>query len=156
MKVKKTTRKRRQPSFKLRRILVPIDFSGISRHALRYAVPLALEYRAKITLLHAIVPPPYPTEMGVILLHDETATRTAQKELIRLSRKLIPTVARGEIVVCRGQPYSEITLTARRLKIDLIVLTTHGHTGLKRVLLGSTAERVLRHAHCPVLSVPER
>ena len=142
-------------SLKLRRILVPIDFSGFSRQALRYAVPLAVEFGAKITLLHVIVPAPYPTEMGVILLQEQDATKAARKELAKVGRKFVPGL-RGKIIVRIGQPFSEITRTARQLKTDLIVLTTHGHTGLKRVLLGSTAERVLRHAPCPVLSVPKK
>jgi nucleotide-binding universal stress UspA family protein len=59
-------------------------------------------------------------------------------------------------VVRLGHPYQEITDAARELKVDLIVISTHGYTGLKHVLLGSTAERIVRHAPCPVLTVREK
>ena len=62
----------------------------------------------------------------------------------------------AEALVRAGQPYYEITTAAKELDVDLIVITTHGRTGLKHALLGSTAERVVRHAPCPVLTVRER
>jgi nucleotide-binding universal stress UspA family protein len=154
MKRKVTQPKTDRLSLKLRHILVPMDFSGFPRQALRYAVPLAAEFGAKITLLHVIVPAPYPSEMGVMVIQQENLVKATRKELAELGRRLVPAKLRGKMVVRVGQPYSEITRAARQLKANLIVLTTHGHTGLKRVLLGSTAERVLRHASCPVLSVP--
>lgn len=137
----------------IRHILVPMDFSDFARQALRHAIPLATGFGAKITLLHVVELPVYPTEMGTVVVHQERTAGASRKELAALGEKLIPASLRGRVLVCMGRPYEEIARTARRLKADLIVLTTHGYTGLKHVLLGSTAERVVRHAPCPVLTV---
>ena len=67
-----------------------------------------------------------------------------------------PENVRGQALVRLGQPHREITEAAKELHVDLIVLATHGYTGLKHAFLGSTAERVVRHAPCPVLTVRER
>ncbi len=138
---------------RIRHILVPMDFSELARQALYHAIPLASGFGAKISLLHVVELPVYPTEMGTVVVHQERTLQASRKELAALGEQLIPASLRGRVLVCMGRPYEEIANTARRLKVDLIVLTTHGYTGLKHVLLGSTAERVVRHAPCPVLTV---
>jgi nucleotide-binding universal stress UspA family protein len=82
--------------------------------------------------------------------------KQAQAELERIARSLSKSTGVNVSAVVRdGTPFEEISHAARTLGADLIVVTTHGYTGLKHVWLGSTAERVVRHAHCPVLAVRE-
>jgi universal stress protein A len=138
---------------KLKRILVPIDFSKISQKALEYAVPLAKQFEAKITLLHAFEPPPYPM---VFPMCEGFPIEPLEKELNALAKKSIEPQFLKEVIVRVGAAFEVITNLARDCEADLIVITTHGHTGLKHVFLGSTAERVVRHAPCPVLVVRQR
>ncbi len=140
-------------SLSLRRILVPIDFSKNARQALHFAVPLAEQSSARITLLHVAEPVIYPTEMTIVVTDEQAIAAAARRQLVALGQKLVPPKLRGEMIVRRGQPYFEIAEVAREKKADLIVLTTHGYSGIKRILLGGTAERVVRHAPCPVLTV---
>jgi universal stress protein A len=144
-----------------RRILCPIDFSECSRVAMRRAVELASESRAAVTLLHVWQFPLYaftgemptiPADLIEELRLD--AGRTLEKwgeearalGADRLSTSLLEGVAWDQIIaVLRNDP-----------AYDLAVLGTHGRTGLKHVLLGSVAEKVVRHAPCPVLVVRER
>jgi universal stress protein A len=140
-------------SLSLRRILVPIDFSKNARRALRYAIPLAAQFGAHITLLHIVEPVVYPTDMAIVVTNEKNAINASRRHLAELGKKFVPKKLRGKTIVRGGQPYFEITEVARKTKADLIVLTTHGYTGIKRVLLGGTAERIVRHAPCPVLTV---
>jgi universal stress protein A len=140
-------------SFSLRRILVPIDFSKNARQALHYTIPLAAQFGARITLLHIVEPVVYPTEMAIVVTNEKIAVSASRRHLVELGQKLVPEKLRGKMIVSGGQPYFEIAEAAREMKADLIVLTTHGYTGIKRFLLGGTAERVVRHAPCPVLTV---
>ncbi len=142
----------------IKSIVVPVDFSATSRRGLAYAVRLAEQFGGKITIIHVIEPIAAPEFAAVALLIENDAGRKAAKakleELVRemkISSRLIE-----KTVVRFGSPFTEITAAARSLKADLIVLTTHGYTGLKHVLMGSTAERVVRHAPCPVLTVREK
>jgi len=144
--------------FHLKRILVPIDFSEDSKKALRYATAFARQFGAKIILLHVLVPIPvsseYPCGPVVMQQQDETA-RYLEDQLSTLGRKEAGDSVSEAVVRC-GAGFDEIARAAKELDIDLIVLSTHGYTGLKHILLGSTAERVVRHASCPVLIVRER
>jgi universal stress protein A len=140
---------------KIQRILVPIDFSGVANLALSYAIPLAKSLGAKIILLHVVEPIYTNTEPGFTFIPEPIAGQgKAENERLReLADKYIPADLCEKIVVRWGAPYNEITSAAKILKAGLIVVTTHGRTGLGHVLLGSTAERVVRHAPCPVLTV---
>jgi nucleotide-binding universal stress UspA family protein len=145
------------PPFRLKRILVPIDFSACSKKALRYAIPFAEQFKASLTLLYVVQVNYAVGELGAIdvsMLEGEMRQQAAQ----RLSglvedevRKRVPV----EAMVRTGRPVAEIVRAARELEADLIIVSTRGYTGLKHVLLGSTAENVLRHAPCPVLAVRE-
>jgi universal stress protein A len=139
----------------LRRILVPIDFSGASRQALKYAVPLAQEFGGVVHLVHVVEPIYLSGEVtpGYVGLDTSALAKTAQGHLEALAGEQLPPEVAGQTLVRTGVPYDEIGAVAKELEIDLIVLTTHGRTGLARALLGSTAERVVRHAPCPVLTV---
>ena len=146
--------------FRLRQILVPIDFSEESRKALRYAQPFAERFGAQIILVH-IVEPKIRPERSVITPSSQegrTASRMNEREqqLANLRHWEIGEGIKGDNIVQMGKPHSEIINLARARKVDLIVVATHGYTGLKRALLGSTTERVVRHAPCPVLVVREK
>lgn len=146
----------------LSRILVPIDFSGQSRQALDFAVPLAERYVGRVSLLHVVEPPVasawrmIPGGEHYLTMDVNNSVEAARKELADLATKRVPARVRGRTHVLQGNPYSEITAAARRLNVDLIVISTHGHNGLKRMLIGSVAERVVRHAPCAVLTVRRR
>lgn len=147
-------------SFK--RILVTTDFSQSGDHALGHALRLAADHGAEVLVYHVmetiIAPNPlyahyYPTE----LLNPEIQARAekdAQQALVdRLPKEgdlaAVPTTT----LVGHGIPADEIIRIAEERAVDLIVIATHGRTGLKHLFMGSTAERVIRHVHCPVLVV---
>ncbi len=137
----------------LKHALVPIDFSDHSLRALDVAHTLAAETTGTITLLHVVELLPGWEDAPLAIRPDRLA-KEAEAKLERLAaeRGLDPKlVARTAVRI--GIPWAEITRAADDLDRDLIVIATHGYTGWKHVLLGSTAERVVRHAKCPVLVV---
>jgi len=142
----------------LRRILVPTDFSKHSGHALGYAAALAEKFGAELFLLHVVhsLATFYPDPLAVaapIQERGEPSTAAAQAgfdQLVRDNRLDRLTVHRE---VHEGAPAEEIIRFAKEAKVDLIAMGTHGHTGLAHILLGSVAEKVVRHAACPVLTV---
>ena len=146
---------RRPRTLPWRRLLVPIDFSKTSLRALGVAVPLALDHEARLFLLSVIEPDAYATGMEnvVIAVPDETLAEDAKARLLKIAERFTPSSVKVTPLVARGRAYDVITRVAKEKDIDLIVLTTHGRTGMEHVLLGSTAERVVRHAHCPVFVV---
>jgi nucleotide-binding universal stress UspA family protein len=145
------------PAFKVKRLLVPVDFSDCSNKALQYALPFARQFGASLTLLYVIQPyVPVPETMAVDWDLISTRMREGgQAELDKLRQTLDPDI-KAETVLRIGSPEVEIVNAAKELNIDLIILSTHGRTGLGHVFLGSTTERVVRHAGCPVLVVRER
>ena len=141
---------------KIKKILVPIDFSAISKDALPWAVFLAAQFKAELVLLHVEEKFPIDYLLGRELMSHTMVPliKQAGADLERLAGALRKSNEQNISVVVRdGKPFQEICHAAETLGADLIVLTTHGHTGLKHVWLGSTAERVVRHAKCPVLVV---
>ncbi len=145
-------------SFSLRKILVPIDFSDCSRKALAYAVPLAKQFAARITLLN-VMPANYfvGSEFGPVdfpVPEGEWRENTS-RELDLLAQKTVGNAVPFAVSVRQGQPAYEIASCAKEIDADLIVLSTHGRTGLRHVLVGSVAENVVRYAPCPVLVVRE-
>jgi nucleotide-binding universal stress UspA family protein len=140
----------------LRNILVPIDFSEASEKALSYAVPLARQFHAKITLLYVCQERFCGTEFAYLPIEESAVNWTAIDQLNSLVRGKIAPELVGGTVVRHGLAFEQIAQAARDLNSDLIIINTHGYTGLKHVLVGSTAERVIRHAPCPVLVVRER
>jgi nucleotide-binding universal stress UspA family protein len=146
--------------FKLESILVPMDFSRDSEHALDYAIALAERVGAGIQLLHS-----YGAEMFSSIAYgpnhaprippdfENQVKRAASEKLSGYREKV---AARGidvDTQLSHLVPASAIVETAERLGSDLIVMGTHGLTGLKHLLLGSVAERTIRTAPCPVLTV---
>jgi universal stress protein A len=144
---------------RIQSILVPIDFSAPSKSALAYAVPLAEQLGAKITLINVVEPvatPDFATSFPLVM-ENSAILEESRHELERVVNKagISPKLIGQSLVRC-GRSYHEIADAAHTLKVDLIIMATHGYTGLKHALLGSTAERVVRHAPCPVLVVRDR
>lgn len=142
---------------KLKRILVPIDFSESSLKALRYAVPFAERFGATIYLVHIIETSFFIADVQniALALPQSKLVENAREKLFSLADREIAEIVPVSIQVRPGKPFDQIAATAKELDVDLIIIATHGYTGLKRVVLGSTAERVIRHAPCPVLTVRE-
>jgi nucleotide-binding universal stress UspA family protein len=137
---------------KLKSILVPIDFSKISQKALEYAVPIVKQFGARITLIHAIEPPPYSVDLTYVPMGEGFPIGPLKKELDALAKNTIGPEFLKEVLVRVGMAFEVITNAARDCKADLIVITTHGHTGLKHVFMGSTAERVAGRTRMPRLT----
>jgi nucleotide-binding universal stress UspA family protein len=139
---------------KLDRILVPTDFSDCAQQALTYATELAKRFEAELHLLHAVQPPvtvyahaaPLPEEV----MHPE---KPAQKELEEIEVPGAEQLGQVQRHIRTGAAFVEIVRFAKEQDVDLIVIGTHGRSGLTHVLLGSVAEKVVRKASCPVLTV---
>jgi len=156
-------KRRANPALKFRitiqRILVPIDFSIESLKALRYATDLATRFGAEVLALHVIE----PTYVGraarsfsaqpSVAAYQDAEWRIASADLELLAAELNEEGSRVETMVKRGVPAQVIVDTAKSTPAELIVMGTHGRTGLPHMLIGSVAERVVRLASCPVLTV---
>ncbi len=141
------------------KILVPIDFSNYSKNALRYAVSFAKQFNSKIYLVYVIEPVIYPSDfsMGQVSFpsSDVEITDRAKEELNTLIKTEIGDTIETDVIIKTGKPFVEINETAAEEDIDLIIIATHGHTGMEHLLFGSTAEKVVRKAPCPVLTLRE-
>lgn len=137
---------------RLHRILVPLDFSGKSRAALRHAVPLADKFGGKIVLIHVLTTGG-DDKKSASAASLSSRRGAALKRLRETALQFMPPEMLDETIVRTGKPSVEIVDAARSLRVDLIAITTQGSTGLKRLLMGSTADQVLRLAQCPVLTV---
>jgi nucleotide-binding universal stress UspA family protein len=143
---------------KIKSILVPMDFSAPSKKALAYAVPFAEQFGAKLTLLHVVEPVATPdfANSFPLVIEDDKMIAACKGRLERIIKEQAIDLALVENALVRyGRSFHEIADAARTLRSDLIIISTHGYTGLKRAVLGSTTERVVRHAPCPVLVVRE-
>lgn len=141
------------------KILVPIDFSNYSKNALRYAVNFAKSFNSKIFLVYVVEPVIYPSDfsMGQVTfpVADVEMGERAKNELDNLAKSEIGSEIEVETIIKTGKPFVEINEMAGELDIDLIIIATHGHTGMEHLLFGSTAEKVVRKAPCPVLTLRE-
>jgi len=149
-----------QENFK--RILVTTDFSEAGDHAIAHAFRMAADHGAEVLLLHVvetiIAPNPlyahyYPTDLLTPEVRARAEADARQALLERIPKTGALAAVPYRVVVSRGMPAEEIIRATQEQQADLVVISTHGRTGLKRFLLGSTAERVLRHVECPVLVV---
>src|SRR5262249_16249590 len=140
---------------RVRSILCPLDFSEHSHAALQYAAEVARRFEAHLTLLHVIEPVLYPVAYGLPPVwsgdYESVARESATKALHQLAASLSGLKPAQKVDV--GAASQRICELAKADGHDLIVLATHGYTGLKHVFMGSTAERVVRHAGCAVLVV---
>ena len=147
---------RTRTGFELKKILVPTDFSKCSQTALKYGVQLARDFGAELRLVHVINPHAYPFGDLYAALDPAELIRqmqdAAQKRMRSMASK---TKTRYSVRVIQGSPAIEICNTTNQ-DVDLVVISTHGRTGLGHILIGSVAEHVVRYAHCPVLIIPSR
>jgi nucleotide-binding universal stress UspA family protein len=141
----------------IRRILFPTDFSPHADYAWPFALTFAQTFAAELHLLHVVTPPPRLTETYVVDFDPEKVVEALSQEAQRALELLGQTAAarglsaRREVRV--GLDFREIIEYARAEGIDLVVMATHGRTGIAHVLVGSVAERVVRKSPCPVLTV---
>jgi nucleotide-binding universal stress UspA family protein len=138
------------------RILVPVDFSPPSDHAVRYAAALAGQVGASVELLHAVEEFNYAfSEVYVPNIPDmmQEMINTSSERLASMKSGMFPHGADVEFAVFVGQPAATIVEHAKAGRFDLIVMGTHGRTGLSHLFMGSVAERVVRLSPCPVLTV---
>lgn len=141
----------------INRILFPTDFSASAKKAQQYAVALSERFGSELHLIH-VVPPmiPYPDAASPYLLPMEDNQKQVELADQHLRRELEPawvTRHNPKFVTVSGFAVDEILKYANETNVDLIVVGTHGHTGLSRMLIGSVAEKIVRTASCPVLTV---
>jgi nucleotide-binding universal stress UspA family protein len=142
---------------RLNRLLVPVDLSITSLNTLRCAVRLSEQFGGSISAMHVVEPATFSNGLRELPLvpSDEECARSAAKRLGRWCRHTMGPGLRREIIVRMGNPESEITQAAQWLNADLIVMSTHGYTGLNHLLLHSVTERVVRDAPCLTLAIHE-
>ena len=153
-----TLRSPTSAAIQLKSILVPVDFSDPSNQALRYAARFAQHFGSEITLLHVvqrISVAPFP-EVPPYLAFAEEDFEIAEKALQTLAAQQTLKSSAIHTAVRTGLAAHEIVEAARDLDSDLIVIATHGYTGWKHLCIGSTTERVVRTAPCPVFVVREK
>lgn len=142
-----------------KKVMVPIDFSDYSRNALLYSVDFARHFNAELVLIYVVEPIIYPPDfsMGQVALPtiDQEMDTRAREELEQLTEEIIPKEIKTTIIVRAGKPFIEIIETAQDEDVDLVIISTHGRTGMEHILFGSTAEKVVRKSPCPVLTLRE-
>ena len=140
-----------------RHILAPTDFSEYSKQAVASALELAKKFGAKLTILHVIELPPYPVEGYVPPSLSATFMDDLERQATTDLAQLAPEAEAANVEVARviavGTPYRKIIDTAEAEQVDLIVMATAGRTGFSHLVMGSIAERVVRTASCPVLTI---
>lgn len=142
---------------RIRRVLFPTDFSEYAEHAWSYGLTFAKEFGAEVHLLHIVTPPPRLTEAYAVNFDPEGLVQALRAEATAALEKLAQ-AAKDHGLACHteirvGVDFREIITYATTQGIDLIVMATHGRTGLAHALLGSVTEKVVRKAPCPVLTV---
>ena len=142
---------------KPRTIVVPLDFSTLAEHALEAAKDYGREFGSKLVLVHAVEPIVQPVEYAIVP-SDMAEINLRQAAASRKRFEEVKSALQSEGLTCEvevkvGRPWQVIVETAKSVKADLIIIPTHGYGGIKHLLLGSTAERVVQHAECSVLVV---
>jgi len=160
MKTQETLPRASAAGIALKRILVPVDFSPLSKKALQYAIKLAREFNAAVNLFHVVEPEIPPAFDGFMIAPppiSQCATNGYANRLDSLAGSARTAgVSQVRSTVRTGLAAFEIVEAAKELDVDLIVIATHGYTGWKHFAIGSTAERVVRAAPCPVLVVRDK
>jgi len=143
----------------INKILVPVDFSDYSKSSLRYAVNFSKYFKAEMILIYVVEPVIYPPDfsMGQIAIPaiNTEWDQRAKEELDKLAKSEIPGDVKVKTIIKTGKPFMEIIEAAEEEDIDLIIIATHGHSGVEHILFGSTTEKVVRKAPCPVLTLRE-
>ncbi|KHE93798.1 MAG: universal stress protein [Candidatus Scalindua rubra] len=139
----------------IKKILCPIDHSDCSKEALKYAVSFAMKEEAKLLLLHIIDIRTFNEEFDTISkqIPDEATFEQLRVKLLDCIPEAIRDDMDVEGIVVQGIPFAEIISTAKEKEVDMIVIGSHGRTGISHMMLGSVSEKVVRKAPCPVLTV---
>jgi nucleotide-binding universal stress UspA family protein len=138
-------------------ILVPIDFSECSNRTLEYATHIAIRENANIWLLHVFRVPDYAVTQFRWGPQDcRSAEQEAEANLIAVEKEVLSRGIKAKACFRVGHPFEEIVSMANDPEVDLLLIGSHGCSAIKRLLLGSTAARVVEHARCPVMVVKER
>ena len=138
----------------LKHILYTTDFSAPARAAMPYAEALAKWYDSELVLAHAVEPePPLGVPMDPLPVQADLYWNDAQKRMADLQRSFPLRGVKHTVQLKQGETWQVISELIENLHIDLLVMGTHGHAGLKKLVLGSAAERIFRLASCPVLTV---
>lgn len=138
----------------LQHILVPMDFSPSSEHALDYALQLAKAFQARITLFHVVETPVLAGGAhmgGAIPSYTEQLEAEASRTIDTYTQRVRDAGLTCEAMIAHAVPFQQIVNLAKARDVDMIVMSTHGRTGLAHMFLGSVAEKVVRLAPCPVL-----
>jgi nucleotide-binding universal stress UspA family protein len=144
---------------KIRTILVPVDFSDSADQAFTWAQELAAKWAARLLVLHVLPLPVYPMEMGIsanFTALEADLRADAEKRVQALVSSADTPDLQIDTKILMGEPFHDICRVAEQEQVDLIVMGSQGLTGLSHVLLGSVAERTVRHAACPVLVVGKK
>ena len=143
---------------RIRLIIHASDFSKASRRAFAQSIGLAKSHRAELLILHVLsIVPPFGGEgyiaPGVWEQMEEAALGVARRELDKLVQKSRRAGVKAKKLLVLGSPYEEIARVCRRQRADLVVMGTHGRGGIRKFVLGSVADRVVRTSTCPVMTV---
>jgi nucleotide-binding universal stress UspA family protein len=143
-----------------KRVLCPVDFSEPSHVGLRTAVELAARFSAELLVVHVV--PPVPIAVVPVAApafdvanYQSELTKSAEEGVKSMIKDHVPTGIHTRSMVLSGEPSREIAAIADTERADIIVMATHGESGWRRFMFGSVAEKVVRVARCPVLTVPE-
>jgi universal stress protein A len=144
--------------FTIKNILLPTDFSNLSLTAAEYAIDIAKQYNAKIHFLNVLEKTPPILAIRSLDLSEEKIVKTLQEDAESSLKKSLDKISRDKTVeiipvIIKGVDFEEIVNYTEEHGIDLIVIATHGRTGILHTLLGSVAEKVIRYAKCPVLVI---
>ena len=139
-----------------KRILQPFDFSDPSKNALEIAAGMSRQFDAELLVVYAVEDYIFPVDLGDVDSYFRELCQKAARELEEVIAPELPEDIRIRTSAKIGKPHKIITETAEAERADLIVIPTHGYGRVKHAVLGSTAERVVRHAKCPVLVLPHR
>jgi universal stress protein A len=143
---------------RIRKILYATDYSKASDRALEEAINLAKQNKAELLVVHVLEPIPYGggEEFGGAELYarlEDAAKREAQTSMAKLMRRVQRSKAKAKSLLLRGSAHDQIVRAAKNKKIDMIVIGTHGRTGLSKFFMGSVAAKVVSAATCPVVTV---
>ena len=144
-------------SVRLKKVLVTTDFSDCSAKAVQYAISFASQFQSKLYVAHVVNAYTEGAVYGEVYfpVYEQEFIKSSDKMLQRLKEEEVPAEVDTELVTRSGNPVVEVCELAEKEEIDLIVISTHGYTGVRHLLLGSVAENLVRHAPCPVLVVRE-
>ncbi len=144
--------------FKIKNILLPTDFSELSLTAANYAVDLAIQYGAKVHILHVLEKTPPILAIRSLDLSEDKIKRSILNDAKKSMEEAVTKIKKRkdvliEPIIKKGVDYQEIVKYSKDAKMDVIVIATHGRTGILYTLIGSVAEKVIRFAKCPVLVI---